>query len=117
MAVAAADGKGKQEAAEGVDARKDGVAREVIRMEREAVIPILKPKLFMCLAYLIGLLPPLAPPDFPLLAFCCGSLFVAYTTIVYQHMCLGWALSISASVGQFDGSWVTAQGEAGGSSA
>uniref|UniRef100_K3Z634 Aminopeptidase n=1 Tax=Setaria italica TaxID=4555 RepID=K3Z634_SETIT len=36
-----------------MDARKDGVAREVIRMEREAVIPILKPKLFMRLAYLI----------------------------------------------------------------
>jgi hypothetical protein len=48
-----------------MDARKDGVAREVIWMEREAVIPILKPKLFMRLTYLIGLLPPLAPPDFP----------------------------------------------------
>lgn len=36
------------------DARKDGVAREVIRMEREAVIPVLKPKLVMKLAYLIG---------------------------------------------------------------
>ncbi|XP_052138966.1 uncharacterized protein LOC127757491 [Oryza glaberrima] len=35
------------------DARKDGVAREVIRMEREAVIPVLKPKLVMKLAYLI----------------------------------------------------------------
>ncbi|CAN6342849.1 unnamed protein product [Urochloa humidicola] len=43
-----------KKAAEGlVDARKDGVAREVIRMEREAVIPILKPKLVMRLAYLI----------------------------------------------------------------
>lgn len=37
-----------------MDGRKDGVAREVIRMEREAVIPILKPKLVMRLAYLIG---------------------------------------------------------------
>lgn len=36
------------------DARKDGVVREVIRMEREAVIPVLKPKLVMKLAYLIG---------------------------------------------------------------
>ncbi|CAD6270110.1 unnamed protein product [Miscanthus lutarioriparius] len=36
-----------------MDGRKDGVAREVIRMEREAVIPILKPKLVMRLAYLI----------------------------------------------------------------
>lgn len=36
------------------DGRKDGVAREVIRMEREAVIPVLKPKLVMKLAYLIG---------------------------------------------------------------
>jgi hypothetical protein len=118
--AAAADRKGKQEAAEGMDARKDGVAREVIRMEREAVIPILRPKLFMHLAYLIGLLPPLAPPDFPLLAFYCSSLVVAYTTIVYQYMyclCMGWAPSITASVGQFDGSWVTAQGEGGGSSA
>jgi hypothetical protein len=35
------------------DARKDGVVREVIRMEREAVIPVLKPKLVMKLAYLI----------------------------------------------------------------
>jgi hypothetical protein len=104
MAAAAADGKGKQEAAEGMDARKDGVAREVIRMEREAVIPILKPKLFMRLAYLIGLLPPLAPPDFPLLAFCCcGSLAVAYTTSlpVYvlpvlglgsEHHCFSWPI-------------------------
>jgi hypothetical protein len=120
MAAVAADGKGKQEAAEGMDVRKDGVAREVIRMDREAVIPILKPKLFMHLTYLIGLLPPLAPPNFPLLAFCCGSLAVAYTTIVYQYMyclCLGWALSITASVGQFDGSWVTAQGEGGGTHA
>ncbi|TVU50287.1 hypothetical protein EJB05_01653 [Eragrostis curvula] len=37
----------------GVDNRKDGVVREVVRMEREAVIPILKPKLVMRLAYLI----------------------------------------------------------------
>uniref|UniRef100_A0A0E0MMC9 Aminopeptidase n=1 Tax=Oryza punctata TaxID=4537 RepID=A0A0E0MMC9_ORYPU len=48
------DGEGKEGEREGVrDARKDGVAREVIRMEREAVIPVLKPKLVMKLAYLI----------------------------------------------------------------
>lgn len=47
------EGEGKRKEAEKMDARKDGVAREVIRMEREAVIPILKPKLFMRLAYLI----------------------------------------------------------------
>ncbi|RLM98736.1 hypothetical protein C2845_PM06G28690 [Panicum miliaceum] len=46
------EGEGKKGEA-GMDARKDGVAREVIRMEREAVIPILKPKLVMHLAYLI----------------------------------------------------------------
>ncbi|CAN6347680.1 unnamed protein product [Urochloa humidicola] len=57
--MAAAEGRRVPEAEmkkveEGVvDARKDGVAREVIRMEREAVIPILKPKLVMRLAYLI----------------------------------------------------------------
>ncbi|XP_039801898.1 uncharacterized protein LOC120666177 [Panicum virgatum] len=57
MSAAAAEvrmpeGEGqKGEAA--ADARKDGVAREVIRMEREAVIPILKPKLVTRLAYLI----------------------------------------------------------------
>ncbi|XP_066358904.1 uncharacterized protein [Miscanthus floridulus] len=44
------EGEKKQAA---MDGRKDGVAREVIRMEREAVIPILKPKLVMRLAYLI----------------------------------------------------------------
>jgi hypothetical protein len=33
---------------------KDGVVREVVRLERESVIPILKPKLVMKLAYLIG---------------------------------------------------------------
>ncbi|GJN04728.1 hypothetical protein PR202_ga22298 [Eleusine coracana subsp. coracana] len=32
---------------------KDGVVREVVRLERESVIPILKPKLVMKLAYLI----------------------------------------------------------------
>ncbi|TVU24609.1 hypothetical protein EJB05_27057 [Eragrostis curvula] len=32
---------------------KDGVAKEVVRLERESVIPILKPKLVMKLAYLI----------------------------------------------------------------
>nr|CAB3465880.1 unnamed protein product [Digitaria exilis] len=57
MAAAAAEGRMPEGAEEkkkaGVDARKDGVAREVIRMEREAVIPILKPKLVMRLAYLI----------------------------------------------------------------
>uniref|UniRef100_A0A453K4F9 Uncharacterized protein n=2 Tax=Aegilops tauschii subsp. strangulata TaxID=200361 RepID=A0A453K4F9_AEGTS len=37
----------------GLDVRKDGVAREVVRMEREAVIPIIKPKLVMKLADLI----------------------------------------------------------------
>ncbi|CAD6256856.1 unnamed protein product [Miscanthus lutarioriparius] len=34
-------------------AKKDGVVKEVIRLERESVIPILKPKLVMKLAYLI----------------------------------------------------------------
>nr|CAB3462060.1 unnamed protein product [Digitaria exilis] len=57
MAAATAEGRMPEGAEEkkkaGVDARKDGVAREVIRMEREAVIPILKPKLVMRLAYLI----------------------------------------------------------------
>ncbi|KAG2629292.1 hypothetical protein PVAP13_3KG436400 [Panicum virgatum] len=58
-AAAAAEEEGRMPGGEGekreagVDARKDGVAREVIRMEREAVIPILKPKLVMRLAYLI----------------------------------------------------------------
>uniref|UniRef100_A0A0D9XSK5 Aminopeptidase n=1 Tax=Leersia perrieri TaxID=77586 RepID=A0A0D9XSK5_9ORYZ len=33
--------------------KKDGVVKEVIRLERESVIPILKPKLTMKLAYLI----------------------------------------------------------------
>jgi hypothetical protein len=33
---------------------KDGVVREVVRLERESVIPILKPRLVMKLAYLIG---------------------------------------------------------------
>uniref|UniRef100_A0ACD5X6Q8 Uncharacterized protein n=1 Tax=Avena sativa TaxID=4498 RepID=A0ACD5X6Q8_AVESA len=33
--------------------KKDGVVKEVIRLERESVIPILKPKLVMKLAYLI----------------------------------------------------------------
>ncbi|XP_006662966.1 uncharacterized protein LOC102700471 [Oryza brachyantha] len=33
--------------------KKDGVVKEVIRLERESVIPILKPKLIMKLAYLI----------------------------------------------------------------
>ncbi|OEL27495.1 hypothetical protein BAE44_0011486 [Dichanthelium oligosanthes] len=47
------DGEGKKQEAVGVDARKDGVVREVIRMEREAVIPILKLKLVMQLADLI----------------------------------------------------------------
>ncbi|KAK3139779.1 hypothetical protein QOZ80_5AG0390070 [Eleusine coracana subsp. coracana] len=54
--MAAADGRRPEEEREkkaGMDTRKDGVAREVIRMEREAVIPILKPKLVMRLAYLI----------------------------------------------------------------
>ncbi|GJN40585.1 hypothetical protein PR202_gb29821 [Eleusine coracana subsp. coracana] len=56
MAAEAADGRRPEEEREkkaGMDTRKDGVAREVIRMEREAVIPILKPKLVMRLAYLI----------------------------------------------------------------
>lgn len=67
------EGEGKRKEAEKMDARKDGVAREVIRMEREAVIPILKPKLFMRLAYLIGC------RRFSrfLFTFCCGSLAVA----------------------------------------
>ncbi|CAD6253725.1 unnamed protein product [Miscanthus lutarioriparius] len=34
-------------------AKKDGVVKEVIRLERESVIPILKPKLVMKLSYLI----------------------------------------------------------------
>ncbi|XP_052135509.1 uncharacterized protein LOC127754087 [Oryza glaberrima] len=33
--------------------KKDGVVKEVIRLERESVIPILKPKLIMKLAYLV----------------------------------------------------------------
>ncbi|VAI14587.1 unnamed protein product [Triticum turgidum subsp. durum] len=41
----------------GLDVRKDGVAREVVRMEKEAVIPIIKPKLVMKLADLIGKYP------------------------------------------------------------
>jgi hypothetical protein len=71
----AADGqmpeREKKQAA--VDGRKDGVAREVIRMEREAVIPILKPKLVMRLAYLIG--EPPQPPLLPisLFTFCSSS--------------------------------------------
>ncbi|GJN25476.1 hypothetical protein PR202_gb13306 [Eleusine coracana subsp. coracana] len=36
---------------------KDGVVREVVRLERESVIPILKPKLVMKLAYLIDIGP------------------------------------------------------------
>jgi hypothetical protein len=36
-------------------AKKDGVVKEVIRLERESVIPILKPKLVMKLADLIGI--------------------------------------------------------------
>jgi len=36
-------------------AKKDGVVKEVIRLERESVIPILKPKLVMKLSYLIGI--------------------------------------------------------------
>jgi hypothetical protein len=54
--MAAADGRrpeGEKQQA-GMDSRKDGVVREVVRMEREAVIPIIKPKLVMRLAYLIG---------------------------------------------------------------
>jgi hypothetical protein len=35
--------------------KRDGVVKEVIRLERESVIPILKPKLVMKLAYLIGI--------------------------------------------------------------
>ncbi|KAG8048661.1 hypothetical protein GUJ93_ZPchr0009g1281 [Zizania palustris] len=45
--------KQREDAAGGGDASKDGVVREVVRMEREAVIPVLKPKLVMKLAYLI----------------------------------------------------------------
>ena len=36
-------------------AKKDGVVKEVIRLERESVIPILKTKLVMKLSYLIGI--------------------------------------------------------------
>ncbi|RLM58990.1 uncharacterized protein C2845_PM18G08620 [Panicum miliaceum] len=43
--AAAMEDKGK--------AKRDGVVKEVIRLERESVIPILKPKLVMKLAYLI----------------------------------------------------------------
>nr|CAB3489914.1 unnamed protein product [Digitaria exilis] len=43
--AAAMEAKGK--------AKRDGVVKEVIRLERESVIPILKPKLVMKLAYLI----------------------------------------------------------------
>ncbi|OEL23549.1 hypothetical protein BAE44_0015433 [Dichanthelium oligosanthes] len=39
--------------ATGKKAKRDGVVKEVIRLERESVIPILKPKLVMKLAYLI----------------------------------------------------------------
>ncbi|CAN6172399.1 unnamed protein product, partial [Urochloa humidicola] len=39
--------------AKGKAAKRDGVIKEVIRLERESVIPILKPKLVMKLAYLI----------------------------------------------------------------
>uniref|UniRef100_A0A0E0MFY3 Aminopeptidase n=1 Tax=Oryza punctata TaxID=4537 RepID=A0A0E0MFY3_ORYPU len=50
--------KAAAETAEEMEARmrrekKDGVVKEVIRLERESVIPILKPKLIMKLAYLI----------------------------------------------------------------
>jgi hypothetical protein len=45
--AAAMEAKGK--------AKRDGVVKEVIRLERESVIPILKPKLVMKLAYLIGM--------------------------------------------------------------
>lgn len=41
------------EAMEAKTKEKDGVVKEVIRLERESVIPILKPKLVMKLAYLI----------------------------------------------------------------
>ena len=44
--AAAMEDKGK--------AKRDGVVKEVIRLERESVIPILKPKLVMKLTYLIG---------------------------------------------------------------
>jgi hypothetical protein len=57
MDSAAEEKQKKQEAEAGMpigDVRKDGVAREVVRMEREAVIPIIKPKLVMKLAELIG---------------------------------------------------------------
>jgi len=79
-AAAAAEEEGRMPGGEGekreggVDARKDGVAREVIRMEREAVIPILKPKLVMRLAYLIGARPLSCQS---LLTFCCTSLALA----------------------------------------
>lgn len=50
-------------------AKRDGVVKEVIRLERESVIPVLKPKLVMKLAYLIGIYPsmialPLPPACF-----------------------------------------------------
>ena len=63
MASAAAEERQRKSEAEtgmligargGGDVMKDGVAREVVRMEREAVIPIIKPKLVMKLADLIG---------------------------------------------------------------
>ncbi|KAM0859244.1 hypothetical protein ACQ4PT_047319 [Festuca glaucescens] len=60
MDSAAEEKQKKQQAEAGMaiggrdgDVRKDGVAREVVRMEREAVIPIIKPKLVMKLAELI----------------------------------------------------------------
>lgn len=44
--------------------KKDGVVKEVIRLERESVIPILKPKLIMKLAYLVGTRPPIPASSF-----------------------------------------------------
>jgi hypothetical protein len=46
-------------AAEAQGAAKMGKDKDVVRLERESAIPIMKPKLIMKLAYLIGLsLPP-----------------------------------------------------------
>ena len=67
--AAAMEDKGK--------AKRDGVVKEVIRLERESVIPILKPKLVMRLAYLIGARPLHCRSCQSLLTFCCTSLALA----------------------------------------
>jgi hypothetical protein len=101
--AAAADGKGKQEEAEGMDARKDGVAREVIRMEQEAVIPILKPKLHaprLPYRFVAAARSSRFPPLGFLLRFTSYSLYY-YSLPVYvllvlglgsEHHCISWPI-------------------------